>query len=194
MSVEGRLRVEESLASRERCGMLCKNETCNLTRRKIGHVVTVYLQCDRCGAAVGGALPRSQHHFWQDYPEWNADLAVKWEGEWKRQADETARRRREAREAEWDTLRADYARFCRESPEWSELRNMVIERADGVCEACLVNRAVTAHHLTYEKGPLPPAWELRAVCKQCHARLHARKKGTTDEWDPDRFAFLVPQS
>ena len=46
-------------------------------------------------------------------------------------------------------------------------------RADNLCEACLARPASDVHHLTYDLGRLPPAWELRAVCRACHDRLHA---------------------
>jgi hypothetical protein len=48
-----------------------------------------------------------------------------------------------------------------------------MERAGGACEACLDAPAQQVHHLTYDFGKLPPAWELRAVCRGCHERLHA---------------------
>jgi hypothetical protein len=74
--------------------------------------------------------------------------------------------------------RADYREWCLSSPDWAAIRDRVLWRSRGFCEACLVEKAVTAHHITYEFGKLPPAWCLKAVCAKCHERLHTEQ----DEW------------
>ena len=65
-----------------------------------------------------------------------------------------------------------YHQWLLGSPEWADLRQRVLERANYLCEACLLNGTDDVHHLTYDLGLLPPAWELRAVCRECHERLH----------------------
>ena len=74
--------------------------------------------------------------------------------------------------------RADYREWCRTSQEWDHIKSRVLWRSAGVCEACLDNDADTVHHLTYDHGKIPPAWELKAVCQTCHVRLH----DGDDEW------------
>jgi 5-methylcytosine-specific restriction endonuclease McrA len=66
------------------------------------------------------------------------------------------------------------------SKAWAEIRHRVLERAGGICEACLVKPAVIVHHLTYRYGLKPPMWCLRACCPSCHSRF---KKGfRRDPW------------
>jgi len=194
MTAEARDRVEKCLAG----GCYCGGETAKLTRRLIRAAVTVHLQCDGCGRSIGGALPRQHHYNWQDYAPWDEDLREDYnrqqqteaaerlaarQAEWKSQWDETFANLA-AQGEKWAQRRREYAMWCRSSPEWHRLRAQVIERADGTCEACLSAPAVTAHHLTYDLGVMPPAWLLRAVCRSCHDRLHADVRDIQDDWCP----------
>jgi hypothetical protein len=64
--------------------------------------------------------------------------------------------------------------------EWKELRLLVLKRAGGTCEACLRRPEVLVHHVSYAMGRRPPAWMLRALCRQCHSRMRdGRRK---DDW------------
>ena len=196
MTAAGRQRIEAALGDKPcRChqnrvffSMPAEGgETATLVKRKIKHYVAVYLQCDTCGAGIGGALARGEHYYWQNYPEWDAERETtyheKWEAELRQKSEEDRALRLENYRLEREQKAAEYARFCRESPDWHQLRNAVLERASFTCEACLSAPAATAHHLTYEFGPLPPAWYLRAVCRNCHNRLHASKHFEVDDWD-----------
>jgi len=67
--------------------------------------------------------------------------------------------------------REEYGDYLR-SPRWRDLRAKVLARAGGLCEGCLTTPAVQVHHLTYEHIGNEFAFELRALCDQCHHRLH----------------------
>ncbi len=75
---------------------------------------------------------------------------------------------------EW---RAVYHAFL-QSPEWASKRARVLSRAGHRCEACLRATATEVHHtsypmpLTLSKLAFQPAWQLRAVCGDCHRHLH----------------------
>lgn len=58
------------------------------------------------------------------------------------------------------------------SPEWKELRQLVIARANGVCEGCGKHAATQVHHLHYRTFTREFLWDLRAVCRGCHERVH----------------------
>jgi 5-methylcytosine-specific restriction endonuclease McrA len=51
----------------------------------------------------------------------------------------------------------------------------VIERADGLCEGCRSAEAVHVHHLTYKHCGNEFLWELVAICRECHERVHGRE-------------------
>lgn len=78
--------------------------------------------------------------------------------------DATAKKLQVARRAEY----ADY----RESPQWKALTDRVIRRAKGVCEGCLTEPAILAHHKTYDHLGEEFAFELLALCSECHDRFH----------------------
>jgi hypothetical protein len=59
-----------------------------------------------------------------------------------------------------------------ESDEWKHRRELVIERAGGVCESCLERRATQVHHVNYHSLYCEVLWDLRAVCKECHKKIH----------------------
>lgn len=57
------------------------------------------------------------------------------------------------------------------TPEWSAMRAKVMQRANNLCECCLTNRAVSAHHVSYpavithETLATQPLWQIRAICR-----------------------------
>lgn len=69
------------------------------------------------------------------------------------------------------TPRVDYHQYIT-SQEWWARRELVMRRAGGICEGCGTARAVEVHHMTYDHLGAEFLWELRAVCRACHARFH----------------------
>ena len=59
-----------------------------------------------------------------------------------------------------------------ESPKWAMLRDAVLKRDKYLCQGCLKSRATQAHHLTYKHIFHELAFELIAVCPDCHEKLH----------------------
>lgn len=156
-------------------GWGCPGGTGRFTKRLINGAVTVHIQCTGCGRSLSGALKRDAFTYWQDFPAWDTEVgethkAALHDSHMERLADIDAAR--EQRETEAARRRAEYSQWLLTSREWQTLRDRAWRRAGGLCEACLANQAKDIHHLTYRLGRLPPAWELRAVCRSCHDRLH----------------------
>lgn len=61
------------------------------------------------------------------------------------------------------------------SDVWLIKRQIVMDRANGTCEACGVAMATHVHHLTYERVGREPLFDLVAVCHSCHTDLHGRE-------------------
>lgn len=168
----------------------CECPTATVSLRDIRGSKRVDLQCDGCGRSLCTIAKTMFSFGWKDLPAWDEKLVEKRKAE-REVAAEMSRAEASAR---WDAIeenrkrkaleREGYAEWCRTSNEWHELSRKVMWRSRGFCEACLANRAETVHHLTYDQGKLPPAWHLRAVCHICHDRLHADKRGLSDEWAP----------
>jgi hypothetical protein len=158
-------------------GYLCEPPAAPiLTRRRTSNaVVTVHIQCGNCGKSRSGALKRADFPYWQDFAPWSDELIDRHRERINTCHAETRAamgQNRAEHAAEAAQRRADYALWLLRSPEWRTLRDRVMRRAMFICEACLANKAGDVHHITYQLGKLPPAWELRAVCRTCHDRLH----------------------
>jgi 5-methylcytosine-specific restriction endonuclease McrA len=72
------------------------------------------------------------------------------------------------RKAEW---RAVYRRYLA-SADWQSVRQRVLRRAWVTCEGCLEARATEVHHKTYAHVGDEFLFELVAICRPCHERLH----------------------
>ena len=77
------------------------------------------------------------------------------------------------READRQRWWAEYDEYLH-SPEWWELRERVITRAGGRCEGCGKWQAQHVHHLTYAHRGCEFLFELVALCRDCHDRVHGR--------------------
>lgn len=60
------------------------------------------------------------------------------------------------------------------SPAWKERRRLVMDRAQGHCEGCRKAAASEVHHLSYEHLGHEFLFELVALCRDCHSRVHAK--------------------
>lgn len=78
------------------------------------------------------------------------------------------------RQAESDAWWDDYTRHLA-SEKWRRLRDKVLRRAGWICEGCGERRAERVHHTTYQHLGDEMLWELKAVCLECHAKIHPRK-------------------
>lgn len=147
-------------------------------RRRINAAgaVSIAEQCRRCGQQIK-AVPKRHYTSAQieAMPEYDNDLAQRY---WNQRLDEQQSWReyyQQQQQAELESARNEYQRYYEtyiRSTAWQIKRNLVMKRAGGICEGCGVNRASQVHHLTYEHLGDEFLWELRAVCRQCHERIH----------------------
>jgi 5-methylcytosine-specific restriction endonuclease McrA len=104
-------------------------------------------------------------------------------------------RAREAREeqAQWERQRQQerefwWARYDQYllTDVWRAKREMVFQRADGICEGCGILAAEQVHHTRYPRDCAPGSaewiakemlFDLRAICTGCHEDLHRK------DWD-----------
>lgn len=126
-------------------------------------------QCLDCGEGIGTAIAEASAP--KDAADFDRSIAQ------QRQAAYLAgreaillkhlRRQKAKQGAYWD----DYNKYMA-SPEWAAKRTLVLKRANFVCEGCMEHPAVEVHHLTYKNKFREFLFELVAVCKDCHKRLH----------------------
>lgn len=175
IAAASRERIKQALAN----GCYCQHDgkhSASLVMRN----GAVWLQCDACGSSIGSAMARAEHPNWKTYPAWRVDLVEQYAKlfeEWRMGLPTSEDKDRE-RELAHARRRAEYEEWCRTSPEWKLIKESVLWRSRGHCEACIRGNADLVHHLSYLYGKIPPAWHLRAVCFSCHERLHTRG----DQW------------
>lgn len=74
-------------------------------------------------------------------------------------------------------LRRDRYRERFEKPDWRALRQRVIARGGGRCEACGARGALDVHHLHYRTFGREGLDDLMALCIECH------RNGTHGAWE-----------
>lgn len=162
----------------------CDCSQIGVVRRKIADGrIMVYEQCRRCGRSPKSlkkadfdieSLPWFDDRLAQEYDSnrqaayesarinWLNDLEI------VRQEQESQKREQSA---EWWRKYNQYLR----SQQWYDIRKRVLERDNNICQACLRNKASQVHHLSYElydQLGRSAAFELVAICYQCHKAIH----------------------
>jgi hypothetical protein len=102
------------------------------------------------------------------------------ENERRREEYEKLRIERETQRAEENEKWHSWYESYLKTPEWAHRQRKVLERSRGICEGCLVNRATQVHHVTYAHVGEEFLWELRAICRPCHERLHRIERERRD--------------
>jgi 5-methylcytosine-specific restriction endonuclease McrA len=127
--------------------------------------------CDDCGRLVGSALKHSLAT--DNTPQLSREDAMRPERLWREYSEQQAAER-ERQAEQW---RAGYEAYLL-SPEWDDRRALVLKRARGICEGCGEVPATEVHHLTYTHVGNELLWQLVAVCRNCHARVHGLEDDT----------------
>jgi len=68
----------------------------------------------------------------------------------------------------------EYERYIRESAEWQAIRVKVMKRDGYLCQACLETGATEVHHKNYLHLFDEILFDLIAVCRACHQKIHGR--------------------
>ena len=154
----------------------CQHEETELRKRPTASGSQFAHQCVQCGALVGQWVKKPDHAV----PAWDMDAEQAYRyGDYGAKREAFRQRQDDANARWWRT----YQTFM-ESPVWKAMRQRVMVRAGGMCEACLEKPAQQVHHTVYPKGAtgdgVPtlqelaahPLYELRAICYECHALQH----------------------
>lgn len=150
----------------------CKHEASELRVKTNAAGAAMYgRQCLRCGCADGPWLKKLDalaYAHGRPIPPWDNDASQRFWNEIRRRETEIREARRQTQSEAWWQAYDAYL----ETEEWADKRRLVFERAGGMCEGCRRRRAVQVHHTTYEHVGDELLWELRAVCRSCHDKIH----------------------
>lgn len=163
---------QEKREYREASVFNCEHEHAEYRIRTIkGGGRQLIRQCLKYGRAVGNAAKIDQN---ASEPDWDVTLSDRAHSE----VEETRSRIYEIaldRTANLETEGyADYEEYLA-SDKWARKRKAILERDKGLCQACLKRQATEVHHLTYERIFDEPMFDLVAICRPCHERLHKKK-------------------
>jgi 5-methylcytosine-specific restriction endonuclease McrA len=118
-------------------------------------------QCKGCGELVGASL---RHELAApDTPDVSRDLIGR-----RPYLIQQLEQQRAAEAEEWRQWYQCYL----QTDEWRERRQLVFNRARGICEGCRRAPPTQVHHLTYKHAGNEFLWELVAICRDCHERYH----------------------
>lgn len=128
-------------------------------------------QCLTCGRAVGNAAKLNPN---QPAPVWDEGLTERADAQMVERREriyEIALERTVNLETEGY---ADYEEYLA-TEQWAKKRRAVLDRDKQLCQACLTRDATEVHHLTYERIFEEPMFDLVAICRPCHQKLHRKK-------------------
>jgi hypothetical protein len=153
----------------------CDHPSAHLTRFVCKNgTIHFRMQCRRCGETTKTFRRVELTPAQMDAaPEHDAALNEGWR---RRRWDRYAQLRAEAEAEEKEGWDAWYASYL-QTPEWKRRHALVMDRAKGMCEGCSTRRAVQVHHLTYARAGEEMLFDLVAVCRECHEKIHADKIG-----------------
>ena len=167
----------------------CDHERKELRKYVCSNQTVQYVhQCLDCGHRVGGPISKQK--------ALAGPAPLPWDGELERSKEREIRDALDRNRIVQQTLMlADHPAFSElyrqhvtdRSPKWQELCRLVFDRAKGMCEACGLRSAVHVHHRSYEHLGDEFLWELAAVCRECHRRIHPTRFGQNGK-DEDFYA------
>jgi 5-methylcytosine-specific restriction endonuclease McrA len=140
----------------------------------------IVMQCKDCGESTSSAISRSK--FTPEeiaaMPPRNIELRDRLRKEAEdariRESGLLAERVDFNKEADRIERTTEYHAYLR-SPEWWQRRTAVMRRENNTCQGCGC-RAMEVHHTTYKHLFNEFLFELMAVCRSCHARIHGREE------------------
>ena len=146
----------------------CNHNKTTIVRRVHANGSThVARQCSTCGVKTETLLKSSYTpEQIASLPRWNDNLS----SEYQASVRDRFKRKKQAESKAWWRNYQDHMA----SPKWMEIRDRVLAREHEVCQGCGRRRAVHVHHATYEHVGDEFMFELIAVCKACHERIHRR--------------------
>lgn len=143
-----------------------------------GGAPVIRMQCLDCGERIGNPVKRPPNA--DELPEFDDALHETYNSQRKASKEKLDQKYVEIQLRRWkgNEKGDEYYTQAREaymnSPEWKTRRRLVMERANGLCEGCRQADAAEVHHLSYEHLGNEFLFELVALCRDCHSRIHAK--------------------
>ena len=145
----------------------------NAETRTMSHCNQIKLQCLDCGLSVGSAIrhasiPPETLATISEFDYEFRDLMNRRRVDLFRQESESIQIEKEAA----IQARTEKYHTYLKTPKWREKRSRVIDRENGICQGCRMNRIQEVHHLTYDNCGDELLFQLVGLCSDCHSKAH----------------------
>lgn len=130
----------------------------------------IRIQCANCGGCLNMNKPLSHSKYSNMVKgEFSLERYIKW---------------KESKTAESNYIysiskqiefaKTNYAKYLihLQSPYWKNIRKLVIQRDNDLCQSCMVSAAEEVHHLTYVNLGHEKLEDLISYCGKCHEMVH----------------------
>lgn len=155
--------------------LACIQHQLMLVRRMLKNGSSAIVQqCSTCGIQVGSAVKRLPEH--DALPIFDTTIQVAYSKRRHQQWREINRELDSKAREEWKREYHDYLL----TPQWTALRDLVLQRENHLCQGCRKERATQAHHTTYQNVGHEFLFELVALCRPCHERFHQVYEAAVD--------------
>lgn len=137
------------------------------------------VQCLHCGRELRQVAKSSPEvRLIADRVPFDEDLADQITAEFKRESEQRAAEWQAEQDAKKQSQQKDSVEWWKwyngylKTPQWQQKRELIMLRANGLCEGCGQRKATQVHHKTYDHVGNELLFELVAVCFECHHILH----------------------
>ena len=146
----------------------CEHEFETRRRKVKGGAIQFTPQCMFCGHAKQ-AIKRPANA--DEIGDFQPDLAARYRDQLAIELSEKLKKIAFKQSEKLKEMRAQYGAYLK-SDSWKKRRKLVLERANNICEGCGLEPATDVHHLTYDHIGNEFLFELVAICRACHERIH----------------------
>jgi len=158
--------------------IVCPHEMIEVRRSIVGHGQIQYRnQCLDCGDLIGSAIAKAKvvlpvkDHDIELLNRVTLDRANAIAEIWLRHY-----WRQKERDSKWWK---NYKQYL-QTDQWKRKRELVLDRANQLCEGCRERPATEVHHLTYDRVFDEFLYDLVAMCDVCHAKCHPESEQDSD--------------
>lgn len=151
--------------------IVCKHAQTTVRKKLAADgAISIWHQCHKCGSKIGPAIRKATltPQQLEALPLWDGEIEKRFYKDREKHHHQMLDRERERCRTEWWRHYNAYL----ETPEWKRKRQLVLLRAQGVCEGCREAEAVQVHHLSYSDVGEEFLFQLAAMCRKCHERWH----------------------
>lgn len=160
----------------------CNHENTEVRLRTVrGGATQIFCQCTDCGDTLGSAIKKNSVS--GDLPAFNEALPGKHVAAKKLDYDRIARKHFHLQKQREASHQKEYDAYL-SSKKWAQKRQKVIERSGGLCEGCRERVAEDVHHISYDHIYDEFLFELVALCRQCHDRIHGKLSEAESNREP----------